>query len=243
MVDPTQQMLLFLALNLALPAFALAGGFLAVRSTSAHAFLYLLLWHLSFMVAAGSNIQGAPLPSYWMSSLQQLVVCCAAFFLLRFRGDEIGLILPSDRIAWLWCAVLFVAAMVFGATAALLERHQHFTPQHMVVGRDYLVWRALMPGITEELAYRGLFLALLQRGISEEHKRNGLIMAGVITTLLFSALHMMVFDGPEWVAVNVGRVGYAFVMGALLLLVRRKTGSLFAGMVIHNAANIAGTLV
>src|SRR5579859_6860368 len=229
----------FLALNLGLLALGAVGGYLVVPSAPAKTFRALIFWQFIFMAAAGTHISGSPLPAYWMSSLQQLFVCALCFPLLAFSRSEIGLVLPRGKTAWTWSLILLLVGIALGGMATFITKFEHGVSQQETPSFEASVWHALMPGITEEFAYRGLSLALLQRGIAAEERSRGLAMAGIVTTLLFAAQHVTPYDGAEWVFINVVRVGFALVAGTMLFFVRVRTGSLLAGMVVHNATNIA----
>lgn len=83
----------------------------------------------------------------------------------------------------------------------------------------------VMPGIWEEIAFRGLIQSDLQAAI---RRREAL----VLTALMFAIIHLSPLSAP-----------YLFVLGLLLGQVRERSGSLVPGMVIHFAHNLAVTLL
>jgi len=74
---------------------------------------------------------------------------------------------------------------------------------------------SVLPGITEEIAFRGLLQTWLQRALGNWW---GLVLASA----LFAALHLNVLSFP-----------YLMLIGMLLGWVRQKTGSLYPGMLMH----------
>lgn len=81
-------------------------------------------------------------------------------------------------------------------------------------------------GFSEELLTRGLMLVGFRGSLSE-------VWVWFLTSLLFSALHgLNLFFGQSLGSTAV-LMGYAFVLGSAFYLVRRTTGLLIVGMVIH----------
>jgi len=79
----------------------------------------------------------------------------------------------------------------------------------------------LIPGITEEIAFRGLIQHWLQTAIRPWH-------ALILASALFTALHLSVISAP-----------YIFLLGMVLGWVKLKTGSLYPSMLIHMLHNCA----
>jgi membrane protease YdiL (CAAX protease family) len=78
---------------------------------------------------------------------------------------------------------------------------------------------SLMPGIFEELAFRGVIQSTLEHVFD---RREAL----VIQAALFSVLHLLPLDFPSH-----------FVMGLCLGYMRLRTKSLYPGMILHASWN------
>ena len=106
-------------------------------------------------------------------------------------------------------------------------------------GLETLAFQATMPGLSEELAFRGVLIALFARAYDDA--RAGLILAGIASTLAFGFAHGLSFDG----SLHLAWLPFAFavVLGAGLMLMRGVTGSILPTIVTHNAANVAGAIV
>lgn len=84
---------------------------------------------------------------------------------------------------------------------------------------------AIVPAITEELAFRGLIQHWLQTVVSPWR-------AILLTAALFSALHLSILSAP-----------YLFLLGLLLGWVKWKTGSLYPVILIHMVHNLVVLIV
>ena len=88
------------------------------------------------------------------------------------------------------------------------------------VGEGLLIFLfCVLPGVLEELSFRGLVQHWLQVAISP-------VRAMVLASALFTALHFSAVSAP-----------YLFAVGMLLGWVKWKTGSLYPSMLIHFAHN------
>jgi membrane protease YdiL (CAAX protease family) len=83
----------------------------------------------------------------------------------------------------------------------------------------------LIPGITEEIAYRGLIQHWLQTALSPWR-------AIVLASALFTAMHLSVVSAP-----------YIFLLSLLLGWLKYKTRSLYPSMLIHILHNYAAITI
>jgi len=81
------------------------------------------------------------------------------------------------------------------------------------LGKLFLI--CIVPGITEEIAYRGLIQHWLQIAIKPWR-------AIILASALFTAMHLSVLSAP-----------YIFLLGILLGWMKWKTGSLYPSMLVH----------
>ena len=108
---------------------------------------------------------------------------------------------------------------------------------------ERLLYQATMPGLDEELFFRGLFLAVLTAAIPS----GGLSLlgaritvAGLLTTLLFGLGHGVgIEDGKPFVSwIYIAVTGY---LGFGLLWMRERTGSVLLPILAHNLINFSGS--
>lgn len=103
------------------------------------------------------------------------------------------------------------------------------------------IWyEATMPGLAEELLWRGILLALLDRMFTARFKlANAEIGYGAIAlTLVFALVHGLHFDKTLAVQTDWMNALMAGVTGFALVWLRLRTKSLVLPVVLHNATNV-----
>jgi len=133
-----------------------------------------------------------------------------------------------NKHAWLGLAALPLMLLL---NFSLLNLVTHFEPaipslndELVKMGFGHLssfIIICLIPGITEEIAYRGLIQHWLQTAIKPWR-------ALILTSALFTAMHLSVLSAP-----------YLFLLGLLLGWLKLKTGSLYPSMLVHILHNYA----
>ncbi|WP_407342738.1 CPBP family intramembrane glutamic endopeptidase [Pengzhenrongella phosphoraccumulans] len=84
----------------------------------------------------------------------------------------------------------------------------------------------LFVGFGEEMTTRGVGVVALRGGMGE-------VGVWFVSSLLFGLLHSMNVLFGQSVTATVGQIGFAFVMGSVLYLIRRVTGALVVCMLLH----------
>lgn len=122
---------------------------------------------------------------------------------------------------------LLIAAALTAVNA--LGSMLRFGPPHLSMERvtwNSVVGTSLLVGFIEEIPYRGFMLQKFT-------ERVGFWPATLMTSLLFLAIHL-----PGWMALHTLRADMAvtvFVIGAVLAIAFRYSGSLWAPIVAHSA--------
>ncbi|MAW82334.1 MAG: CPBP family intramembrane metalloprotease [Parvularcula sp.] len=108
---------------------------------------------------------------------------------------------------------------------------------------ERLLYQATMPGLDEELFFRGLFLAVLGAAIPSGGLNllgARITVAGLLMTLLFGLGHGVgIEDGKPFVSWIFIVVTAYFGFG--LLWVRERTGSVLIPLIGHNVINFSGS--
>jgi len=103
------------------------------------------------------------------------------------------------------------------------------------------IWyEATMPGLAEELLWRGILLALLDRMFTARFKlANADIGYGAVAlTLVFALVHGLHFDKSLAIQTDWMNALMAGVTGFALVWLRLRTRSLVLPVVLHNATNV-----
>ncbi len=105
-------------------------------------------------------------------------------------------------------------------------------------GAETLAFQLTMPGLAEELAYRGVFMALLHRAMpGAEGARAWLPVA--VTSVAFGLWHGLSVEEGR-VAFDAFSALFPFLGGLAFGWLREKTGSLVFPTLAHNLSNTAG---
>ncbi|MGL5853094.1 MAG: CPBP family intramembrane glutamic endopeptidase, partial [Phycicoccus sp.] len=166
-------------------------------------------------------------------------IVAVAALLLLLRGMTFGR--PADvgvttrlrvgRRSWLlvgYAVVVVPLAFLLGST---VDRSVEET-----------IFQLSMPGLDEELFYRGILLLLLDLAFGTPWRVYGIRLGWgfVCSTVLFVLAHVVFTDGsgqPYLFAPDPDRI-IAFVLFCLTVtIVRHATGSVWAAALVHNATN------
>ncbi|HEY7979366.1 MAG TPA: CPBP family intramembrane glutamic endopeptidase [Rhizomicrobium sp.] len=105
---------------------------------------------------------------------------------------------------------------------------------------EKLWYEATMPGLAEELLWRGILLAILNRMFADRFRLAGAeIGYGVIAvSLVFGLVHGMQFDDKLAIQTDWVTALFALCTGFALAWLRMRTKSLVLPVVLHNATNV-----
>lgn len=236
------------ALNLGLlvPFFAVAfvttkgAAESAVRSVVLFAVLLMLDIALIFLFEVvtlvphwgGWNWQGKLLQSAWPLLLVAVVP--------MFTAEEVGVRLPAERRNWL--IVLAMCALYAVIALPLLLHFAQWKPDFVHKLPTY-VYEGTMPGLGEELAYRGVMLMLLNRAFGRPWRFAGIRFGWgfVIVTAMFGFLHG-IDATPGKVHIYWTAMLFPAATGVVLAWLRERTGSVWPCVVFHNFVNVLSTL-
>ena len=100
-------------------------------------------------------------------------------------------------------------------------------------------------GLDEELFFRGLLLFLVSAAVvplrrKPDPARFG--WAAIIVTLLFTVGHSFFVSGGD-IRFDPIIFAYVAILGALLMYIRVRTGSILIPVIAHNLTNVVGHLI
>jgi hypothetical protein len=111
---------------------------------------------------------------------------------------------------------------------------------------ETFAFQATMPGLTEELAFRGISLWLLEKAFPAKWNFKGINFGWgfVIVTLLFGISHGVVFTSGHEFKIDIVTIVYLVVISSLSLGVLRKfSGNLIYSALGHNVINIMNAII
>ncbi len=203
-------------------------------------------WILFFVVLMLDYIilVKAPRPAFmgnsafiWHSKIFEAVLGLLFMFLYRrisFR--EYGLTARIEK------GSILPIAMVFIVLTLLVNVRHYIADGFSVPGTETLLYFATMPGISEELVFRGVLLALVNSAFGKPWKLFGTQLGWgfVIVSLLYGLLHGLTVDGDLKIKFDLYRLMITMLIGFALAWAKEKSGSLIPGMIGHNLINFAG---
>jgi len=105
---------------------------------------------------------------------------------------------------------------------------------------ETLLYEATLPGLAEELVWRGLLLALFDRMFSGRVTFLGAALGygAIATSLVFGFLHGVQFDSKLVLHTAWENGVFAAATGLVLVWIRARTKSLVFPVLTHNATNL-----
>ena len=212
--------------------------FVAVRAS--HARRWSLLWLLSGLflldmacllsprlsfIPQGWNWQGKSLECLWVVAFVATGYAGSlADFGFRWRLE------PGSARPLLLAAALALLFPLWGVFVAGFR---------MPTDAETLLFELTLPGIAEELVFRGVFQSLLNQVFGRPWKLLGAPMGWgfAITTLLFTVGHGIFVNSSLHLQTSLFSMVPALYLGALLGWMRERSASLWPCILLHNAVN------
>lgn len=172
----------------------------------------------------------------WIGKLLAIAAALVYFWRTDLTGEEIGLTWRQRAGSAL------PAAIVIGLICVFAWGDEMLAADGTDLSAERLLFQGIMPGLDEELVYRGLLLAFFTRafGPGREIAGGAFGWAGAAVTFLFAAGHgLFVVDRAvvmDWHAFIV-----TGAIGTGLLWLRTRTGSLVAPYLAHNLSNFGNS--
>ncbi len=172
----------------------------------------------------------------WAGKLAALAGTLAVMSLPAFGWKRCGMTLDQGP-RWGGAIVMFagLSLLFFG----LALRGADGQPDDL----ETMSFQWTMPGLDEELFYRGTLLLTLNEAFRSRSNLLGAPIGygGVLTSVLFGLTHALSYEAGE-AAFDLMTFAMTGVPSLLLLWLRERTGSLLLPVLAHNIANGASTL-
>lgn len=171
----------------------------------------------------------------WTGKLMSFGLMLGIAALPIFGWQKVGLTFKQNKGSWpAWALLGVLSAVIF---------YFAITTGDGPSDRETIAFQWTMPGLDEELFYRGVLLLALNEAFSG--KRNILWApigyGGLLTCILFGVIHTLAWKNG---AVQFDLMTFAMtgIPSFILLWMREKTGSLLTPILAHNVANGAFNL-
>lgn len=185
--------------------------------------------HPALQLIPNGFYQGAEI-LLWSAKIYSILACLGIAYLLRAElppaltgltlRQKPGAIIPG-----------LIAMLIAGGVAAVLGLGFDRGPFNLVL----LLYMAVMPGLNEELVYRGLLLGLLDKLLPPARQVLGAPIGwgSVITALLFGLLHGFWVEADWSVHINGLPVLFSCLTGMLFAWLQARSGSLVFPVLTH----------
>ena len=178
-----------------------------------------------------------PAEARWYSRLSQLATGAALVGLAWGRhplltAEGLGLRLQQAPGSLIWSIAGIVTLIGLGFLPGGIDAGSGDAP----AGIECWLYHLTLPGIEEELMYRGLLLALLAAALGGTRKALG--WAAVLATMVFALAHG-IFPKGAAIGVDPFMIGYTALAGLVLAGMRLKSGSLLFPAIGHNLIGLA----
>lgn len=111
------------------------------------------------------------------------------------------------------------------------------------LGLERLLFQATMPGLDEELMFRGIFLLAIYHAVKSKTFDLFQVPVGwaaFVAVLPFGLAHGIAYQDGNW-HIQFYSIAVTGVIGFILLWIRERTGSLLLPILAHNAVNVSGS--
>jgi len=171
----------------------------------------------------------------WTGKLMAIAAMLVIAFLPAFSRRKVGITVKQNAGSWTAWAVLAVMTITIFYFA--------YTGGDGRSNWETIAFQWTMPGLDEELFYRGLLLLALNEAFSGRLNILGapIGFGGLLTCILFGAIHSLAWKSGG-VAFDLATFATTGIPSIMLLWMRERTGSLLAPIIAHNVANGAFNL-
>lgn len=166
----------------------------------------------------------------WSGKLYSILFVLATLYLTRslLPFKEAGLTIRQEPGSFLPCALVVLALAAWATWIGIRS------PKGLFDG-EILLYLAIMPGINEELVYRGYLQGMLNRLLP---RRVNLLGAGIgwgaiLVTLLFGLLHGFWFDNSLGAHFDLIALENSLMSGFVFAWLRERSGSLVMPVIAH----------
>lgn len=176
-----------------------------------------------------------------------LEAACALAFIVATRSvSRAGLTFRISNQAWRSSLLVTGMTLLFVVARSQLVRLLGVGPADATpIMLEYLVYQLTMPGIAEELCYRGVIQPRLNASLGRPWEILGAQVGWgwVITSVVFWGTHAFRVGPTMHLSFYWPTLTMQLIAGFVFGWVRERTDSVFPPMLTHNLVNVCWTLV
>ncbi len=189
-----------------------------------------------FLTAIGGKSQYALISGNWNWSgkIYSIFLSALLIFSLRIDPKASGLVLPYKNNK----SSIIVTILLITLSTALGFIFKPSSPD-----METLIYQATMPGLAEELTYRGIAPAIFLGWIYRKHEPSRSYWpALVVTAIMFSLWHGLGFKSGSY-SFDIASASFTLVGGLAYGWLRFRSGSLLYPVIAHCLGNFTFQLV
>lgn len=179
----------------------------------------------------------------WNWSGKIYAILGSVVFLLvyrKFKMTDYYLTFKQERIFFKKGCIIIGILLLIGSITSFL-----FSTK---VGWDWetILFQLTMPGIDEEIAYRGIMLGLLSKVLKSKNEIGKINLGNsaiLITALLFGFAHGILITESFNIELRLYPLIRTFIMGLIWGWLTIKSGSILLALISHNLGNVSDKLI
>jgi membrane protease YdiL (CAAX protease family) len=168
----------------------------------------------------------------WQGKVMALLVSLAIASLPLFGWKRTGLTLRQKPGAFAGAAIVFALYCLFFLAIALVFPNEDATS-------ETVAFQLTMPGLEEELFYRGILLLALNEAFRGRARVLGIDWGwgAILSSLVFGLAHAFSYSADAGFEVDLMILALTGIPSLLAVWLRERTGSLLLPVLAHNAGN------
>ncbi len=180
----------------------------------------------------------------WQSMLFETALALLAIFAVGGLVHA-GVTLRISAQAWRACLIATGLAAVYTAVRSLGLNYFGLGTPPPQMHTEMFLYLLTMPGIAEELAYRGVMQPWLNRVFGRPWRVFGAQIGWgwVLTGVVFWAMHAFRLDDAFQVSFYWPTLTMPLVMGIIMGWMRERSGSIVPGILAHNLVNLVWAFI
>ncbi len=188
----------------------------------------------------------APQPAFmdglsqpWIAKALEAILAIAFIFIYRkISFKEYGFTSTMEKGSLKPIIIVLIAVTV------LVNGVQYLSKGFAGSDTETLLYQATMPGIAQELIFRGVLLGLLNKAFGKTWKVFGANIGWgvIITSVLYGLIHGLFADTSFDIQVALTKIIVTGLIGFVLAWVKERSGSLVPAILGHNLLNFIGSL-